>query len=177
MLNDNSLVQFFNDPTKLKLQEIRKPVKVDHASWNVFTIGFMGKNLEKFDHIIRKHKISVLIDVRRYPNTHRSGWAKRENLKYFILNYTYLLYTWEKIFAPPKTLLRKYKKTQNWREYVKVYVRYINNSQTKEKFMDILQDRACFLCAEKEPDQCHRRLLVERMKDWLRLNYEIIHLT
>lgn len=46
----------------------------------IFTIGHSNRNIEEFLTLLKKNKIEVLIDVRRFPSSKKFPWFNKENL-------------------------------------------------------------------------------------------------
>ena len=51
---------------------------------NIYSIGFTQKSAEKFFKLISENNIQTLIDVRLNNTSQLSGFAKRDDLKYFL---------------------------------------------------------------------------------------------
>jgi len=128
----------------------------------IFTIGFTQKTAEQFFTLLKENGIKMLVDTRLNNKSQLAGFAKGTDLKYFLKEILGIEYSYRPDFAPTKELLQGYRKNKiSWGEYEEIYVdiikkrRKLENSNLKEF------DKACFLCSEHEPDQCHRRLLAE----------------
>jgi uncharacterized protein (DUF488 family) len=51
---------------------------------NIYTIGFTKKSAESFFSLIKKNEISTLIDVRLNNVSQLAGFAKKDDLKFFL---------------------------------------------------------------------------------------------
>lgn len=79
-------------------------------------------------------------------------------------------------FAPTKEILDAYKKKDiGWDEYVKRFSGLIIERKIENKITADELNNACFLCSEPTPEQCHRRLVAEYLKEKLG-DIEIKHL-
>jgi uncharacterized protein (DUF488 family) len=144
--------------------------------FKLFTIGFTKKSADHFIELLKKHKVSKLVDIRINNTSQLAGFAKGPDLEYFVNTILNIPYIHIKDFAPTKELLKDYRaKKINWIEYQKIFIQLIEKRKILQKY-DISQfDHACFLCSEESPDECHRRLLAEYFKE-KKGDVEIIHL-
>lgn len=142
----------------------------------LFTIGFTKKNAEKFFTILRDAGVKRLIDVRLNNVSQLAGFAKRDDLAFFLKELCNCDYKHMPNFAPTKEILNAYKKKEiDWDEYVKRFSKLIVERKLENKITTKELSNACFLCSEPTPEQCHRRLVAEYLKEKLG-NIEIKHL-
>ena len=83
--------------------------------------------------------------------------------------------------APPASLLDRYGRDKDWPAYVRDFEELVLASADAKRSMTELLARSgtemlALLCLEQTPQQCHRRLVAERMQD-LDPSLELIHLT
>jgi uncharacterized protein (DUF488 family) len=142
----------------------------------LYTIGFTKKSAKQFFELLKKNKVSKLVDIRINNVSQLAGFAKGTDLEYFVKQILKIPYIHIKDFAPTKELLKDYQgKKINWTEYQKIFTQLIEKRNIIKKY-DISQfNNACFLCSEELPDECHRRLLVEYFKE-KNGNIDIFHL-
>ncbi len=139
----------------------------------LYTIGFNGKSAREFFTILKRSGVRKIIDVRLYPSTQNSGFARAQDLAFFLSVLCHIDYEHRKEFAPTAKLLKDYKEGRiGWAEYVE---QYQNICQARRFTLTPDMDGCCFLCAEPKPEQCHRRLLAEYLAKQGD-NVEIIHL-
>jgi uncharacterized protein (DUF488 family) len=50
----------------------------------IYTIGFTQKSAERFFGLLTSHGILRLIDIRLHPNSQLAGFAKQDDLAYFL---------------------------------------------------------------------------------------------
>ena len=143
---------------------------------NLYTIGFTKKTAEDFFNLLTKNNVKRLIDIRLNNKSQLAGFAKGEDLKFFLNNIGQIEYKYMIEFAPTDSLLEGYRKKQiSWEEYEKQYNKLlIERDVLKNKDISIF-DNACLLCSEEKPDYCHRRLLAEYLRD-LNKDIKIVHL-
>lgn len=139
----------------------------------LYTIGYAGKTAQEFFTILKKAGVQKVMDVRLYPSTKDSGFAKSKDLAFFLQVLCRIPYEHRKEFAPTAALLKGYKDgTVGWSDYEEQY-RHI--CQARKFMLTPDMDGACFLCSEPTADKCHRRLLVECLAKQMS-DVNIIHL-
>ena len=73
-------------------------------------------------------------------------------------------------------LAKWHKQEITWAEYDKIYIKLLKERDVLRKYGIKQFDGACFLCSEETTENCHRRLLVEYMKNHSTEDIRIIHL-
>lgn len=144
----------------------------------IFTIGFTQKSAREFFNKIKENKIDLLLDIRLNNVSQLSGFAKGKDLEYFLKEICHCEYAHDEMFAPTKILLDNYRtKKVSWIEYEKVFVEILKTRPIIERFNKIYGkfNNICLLCTEPTPEQCHRRLVAEYLKEHIE-NIEIIHI-
>ncbi len=132
---------------------------------NIFTIGFTKKSAEEFFETLKKNKVKKVIDIRLNNKSQLAGFAKGRDLKYLLKEIADIEYLYKPEYAPSKELLKGYRNKEiSWEEYEKIYIEILNS----RKIMDDIEwekiEEVCFLCSEKLPNKCHRRLIAEYLK-------------
>ena len=114
----------------------------------------------------------------RLNNTSQlAGFAKRDDLKFFLREVCGADYHQEPILAPTKEILDAYKKKKiSWEEYETRYVGLLTERAAENVVERRLFDEpAVLLCSESGPEQCHRRLAAEYLSSkWG--GVEVVHL-
>lgn len=143
----------------------------------LYTIGFTKKSAERFFTLIKENGVKRLIDVRISNNSQLAGFAKGKDLAFFTKEICSIPYQYIVDFAPTKELLDQWHKQEvDWEDYVKIYNDLLKNRNILHKY-DVKQfDKACFLCSEETPENCHRRLLVEYLQRHSNEEISIRHL-
>ncbi|MCC6189850.1 MAG: DUF488 domain-containing protein [Anaerolineales bacterium] len=132
----------------------------------LYTIGFTQKTAEDFFARLRAHGVQRLVDIRLNPHGQLAGFAKQEDLPYFLNALAGgCQYTCLPLLAPTKAILKDYRGSGDWSTYVSRFEALMD-----ERNVPAALDRGlfegevcCLLCSEAEPDQCHRRLVAERL--------------
>ena len=130
-----------------------------------YTIGFTKKSAEQFFNLLRDNHVKQLIDVRISNSSQLAGFAKGKDLEFFLKEICHIPYKQVIDFAPTKELLDKWHKQEvSWTEYETIYTSILKERDILRKHGIQQFDGSCFLCSEETPENCHRRLLVEYMK-------------
>lgn len=141
------------------------------------TIGFSKKSLRQFIKLLKESGVTDLIDVRLNNTSQLSGYAKKDDLQY-IMELVGINYFHDISLAPSDELLEGYKKKKiSWTEYERRYIDILNNRNINQQVNRIIDNRVvCFLCSEDKPERCHRRLLVNYLKENSSETIDIKHL-
>lgn len=140
------------------------------------TIGFSKKSLRDFTAALQHHKVDRVIDTRLQNTSQLAGYAKKEDLAY-VLELLNIDYLHELSLAPTEELLKAIKQKEiPWAEFEKTFVDLLAERKVEEKIEEWLGDKVpCFMCSEEKPHHCHRKLVVEYLKEF-DSRIEIVHL-
>ena len=144
----------------------------------IFTIGFTKKGAERFFGLLEDAEVERLLDVRLRNRSQLAGFAKRDDLRFFLDQLLDIDYEHSEVLAPTEELLNA------WRDDEIVWQTY------EDRFWELLNERAVeteldsgsfekltvLLCSEHEPDHCHRRIVAEYLDEEWR-GVDITHLT
>lgn len=143
----------------------------------IFTIGFTGSTAENFFSRLRNAGVKKVIDTRLWADTQLSGFAKKRDLPFLLQSLSGSAYEHKIDLAPSENILKDFKdKKIQWPEYEDRYLQLLHDRHIAEKLSADEVADTCFLCAEKTPHHCHRRLLAEYLQREWRIAMEIIHL-
>ena len=142
----------------------------------LYTIGFTQKSLRQFVSLLREADVDGIMDVRRNNTSQLAGYAKRDDLA-FILETFGIGYLEEPRLAPTTELLDRYHRDHDWAAYVPDFAAILAEQPLAAIYDEIALrfERPCLLCAEPDPDRCHRRLVAEAFAR-LHPDLEIHHL-
>ena len=134
---------------------------------HVLTIGFTKKTAEQFFDLLKGVGIRRVLDVRLNNVSQLAGFSKREDLRYFLRAICSAEYVHEPLLAPTKEILNDYRgKKGSWQVYERRFLALMRERRIEEKL-----DRSIFaiptvlLCSEPTPDPCHRRLVLEYLRN------------
>ena len=128
----------------------------------LFTIGFTKKTAETFFTKLRTAGVKRLIDVRLNNVSQLAGFAKRDDLAYFLKEICHCHYRHEPRLAPTKEILDGYKKKEmDWGTYERRFLELLERRHAKQLVTSDELRESCLLCSEPTPANCHRRLVAE----------------
>jgi len=129
----------------------------------VYTIGFTKKTAEQFFEILKKESIRRLVDVRLNNVSQLAGFAKRDDLRYFLREICRAEYVHEPLLAPTQEMLDKYKKKKGpWAEYEQEFLALMSERKVEERLnRSMFSAPTVLLCSEPTAEHCHRRLVLE----------------
>lgn len=132
---------------------------------NLFTIGFTKKSAEYFFRTLSDSGVKKLIDTRLNNVSQLAGFAKKDDLRYFLKEICDIEYIHAPEFAPTQDMLDEYKKvTHDWKTYEKKFIKLITRRRIEQYYSSADLRDACLLCSEDRPHHCHRRLVAEYLK-------------
>lgn len=131
----------------------------------LFTIGFTKTNAENFFARLSKAGVRALVDVRLNNVSQLSGFAKRDDLRYFARAICGIPYTHRPELAPTAEMLGEYRASKDgWKNYADKFLALM--AQRKIEDIDRASlDGACLLCSEDKSHHCHRRLIAEYLRE------------
>lgn len=142
----------------------------------IYTIGFTRKSAEEFFSRLSGAKVERLIDVRLNNVSQLAGFAKKEDLRYFLQAICGIDYLHCLDLAPTQEILDSYKKKQaDWSVYERNFIKLLEDRKAENLLPLNLLKNACLMCSETEPLHCHRRLVAEYFCR-KHVNFEIVHL-
>lgn len=142
----------------------------------IFTIGFTKKSAEQFFTKLRDSGATRIVDVRLNNVSQLAGFAKKNDLKFFLREICGMDYVHVPLLAPTQDLLDGYKKKGGrWLDYERGFLELMKSRQIEESIPKDTIAESCLLCSEETPNQCHRRLVAEYLNQrWG--DVKIIHL-
>ncbi len=131
----------------------------------VFTIGFAGKKARDFFGALAEAEVRRVIDVRLNNVSQLAGFTKRDDLKYFLEVIAGIDYVHLPELAPDRELLKAYRdESVDWAGYERVFLRLMAERHAERLLRPEQIEMACLLCSEAAPDRCHRRLVLEYLR-------------
>jgi len=142
----------------------------------LFTIGFTKKTAQRFFQLLRASGAKRVVDVRLNNVSQLAGFAKKDDLAFFLKEICAMEYVHVPTLAPTQEMLDEYKKQRgDWKTYEDRFLALMRQRRIEETLpRDVVAD-GCLLCSEDKPHYCHRRLVAEYLKQhWG--DVDIIHL-
>lgn len=134
----------------------------------LYTIGFTRKSAAEFFTLLKEAQVRQVLDVRLQNTSQLAGFAKRDDLIFFLDAILGASYRHLPEFAPSKDILVDFKKGAiDWGTYEARYKALITQRNAVNALKHCDLDHACLLCSEHEPQQCHRSLAAEHIRQAL----------
>jgi uncharacterized protein (DUF488 family) len=131
----------------------------------IFTIGFTQKSAETFFGLLRQPGLVRLVDVRLNNVSQLAGFAKKNDLRFFVEAINGIAYSHLPELAPSAALLQDYKSAGgDWSMYEKQFMALMAERDVESSTPRSLLDGGCLLCSEASPAHCHRRLVAEYLQ-------------
>lgn len=140
----------------------------------LYTLGHSNRTKGEFREVLTSWQIELLVDVRRYPQSRRYPWFNQGNLEDRLersgIEYTHLPevggFRDEPDDIEPDQVGGLPSK---WR----AYGHYMSTDQYRNAIGELMDmatqiSPAAIMCAEREPDQCHRQFICDvfALSDW-----------
>lgn len=143
----------------------------------LYTIGFTKKSAERFFTLLQENGVERVLDIRLRPDGQLAGFAKQDDLAYFLSRLVNCEYRHLPILAPTDEIIDDYRKDGDWNKYVRRFEALMDERGVPDSLeRHLFEERVCcLLCSEAMPDKCHRRLVAERLgREWP--GTEVVHL-
>ncbi len=141
------------------------------------TIGFTKKPASRFFELLKQSKAKRVVDVRLNNVSQLAGFAKKDDLAYFLREVCDIDYVHLPQLAPTAEMLEAYKKQGgSWSDYERRFLALLHERRVETSVPRELIADGCLLCSEDKPHHCHRRLVAEYLKShWG--DVEVAHLS
>lgn len=131
----------------------------------IFTIGVAGKKAEEFFPLLAQNGVERVVDIRLHNTSQLAGYAKRDDLRYFLRVIINAAYVYVPELAPSGDLFEGMRsKKVNWDVFTREYLDLLAERRVEDILEPHMMDKACLLCSEASPRQCHRRLAAEYLQ-------------
>ncbi|MEM0480987.1 MAG: DUF488 domain-containing protein [Candidatus Aenigmatarchaeota archaeon] len=125
----------------------------------VYTIGHSNRSIEEFLEILKKYRIKMIIDVRRFPFSKKFPWFNKEKLKKYLEKENIEYLHFEKLGGFRKEGYRNFIKTEEFRNAL-------------EELKSLIKESSAIMCSEKFWFRCHRRFIAKELS---KNGYKVIH--
>ena len=144
---------------------------------DIYTIGFTKKKAEYFFEKLKSAGVKRVVDVRLNNVSQLAGFAKKDDLIYFLKELGGIDYVHFPELAPTKDILDAYKKQKgDWATYEMKFIELMERRHIENKIPKEVLNEGCLLCSEDKPHHCHRRLVAEYLSKKWGEEVEITHL-
>ncbi len=145
----------------------------------LFTIGSTKKTAEKFFTLLTCAGVRRILDVRANGASQLNGWAKTPDIAFLLKAVADVDYVRLPVLAPPPEVRAlhpgKSGDTATWMAYREAFLAYLMERRVECSVPLELLDRGCVLCSEHDPEQCHRSLVAEYLREKLG-DIKVVHL-
>jgi uncharacterized protein (DUF488 family) len=143
----------------------------------LYTIGFTMKSAQRFFGLLAEYGVDRVVDIRLRPGGQLSGFAKGNDLAWFLDRLNGCNYVHLPELAPSVEIFNAWRQDHDWHSYVKRFEALMDERGIPDALdqASFGSQASCLLCSEPTPEQCHRRLVAERLaRAWP--DVEIVHL-
>jgi uncharacterized protein (DUF488 family) len=131
-------------------------------SMDVTTIGFTKTTAENFFGRIRAAGVKRVLDVRLHNTSQLAGFAKSDDLAYFLETICGTGYRHEPLLAPTEAIMTDFKKNKgDWNVFRSDFMDLMAEREIQHHLKPESFDGSCLLCSEDRPHQCHRALVCD----------------
>lgn len=133
----------------------------------IYTIGFTQTTAEHFFGRLKAANVERLLDVRLNNSSQLAGFAKAQDLPFFLRELLGARYEHDPRLAPTQDLLDDYKKRKgDWSTYERVFLQLMAQRQIERALAPAEFDvPTALLCSEATAEHCHRRLVCEYLAE------------
>ena len=133
---------------------------------DVTTIGFTKTSASGFFERIKGAGVKKVVDVRLHNTSQLAGFAKADDLAYFLREICGVDYVHQPVLAPTDDILKAYKRDRgDWAVYQERFMNLMAERTIERRLLPASFEGACLLCSENRPHHCHRRLVCEYLND------------
>lgn len=143
---------------------IRRLKKYHRDETGIVTVGYEGKNIDKFLMLLIKNKIGKVIDVRKNAFSMKYGFSK--NQLSAALNKLGISY----IHLPELGIESAKRNNLSQKGYTDLFNNYAIELAEKEAILDNIKslaqnEKIALMCFEAEASDCHRNMIAQRFRD------------
>ena len=132
----------------------------------VATIGFTQSTAEHFFERLIGAGVRKVVDVRLHNTSQLAGFAKADDLAWFLRRLGGIDYVHAPLLAPTEAMLKGYRKEKRgWDEYERQFRALMRERRVEDQFNPEALDGSCLLCSEPTPHRCHRRLVCDYLNE------------
>jgi len=143
----------------------------------LMTIGYESLSPAEFFGILRRCKVSMVVDVRELPISRRVGFAKSAlaaGLAENGIKYVHML-----ALGCPRDVRHAYREDGDWARYTRAFKNHLEiQLAALEQLSGLMkEERCCLLCFEEDYNFCHRSFVAERVAPLAEAPVRVYHLT
>ncbi|MDX9860516.1 MAG: DUF488 domain-containing protein [Rhodospirillales bacterium] len=136
------------------------------APATLFTIGFTKTTAEGFFDRLLTAGVKTVVDVRLHNTSQLAGFAKADDLAFFLGKIGGIRYVHEPLLAPTEAIMKAFKKEKgDWETFQRQFLDLMARRRIEDRLAPAGLDGACLLCSEDKPHRCHRRLVCDYLNE------------
>ena len=131
----------------------------------LYTMGYEGLDDRRFLANLSHHGIDVVVDVRKLPLSRKKGFSKTALKE--MLNGGNIEYVNFQDLGAPKEIRDELFQSGNYNRFFKKYLNCIADKNDLIEDIHSLIDsgkNVLLLCFERNPEQCHRKVVADQIK-------------
>lgn len=142
----------------------------------LFTVGYEGTNIESFIDNLRANSISCILDVRALPLSRKRGFSKTQLAARLMREQISYIHLPE--LGTPKNIRDTLKSTHDYTTFFEKMEKYLagRKDAIKEAYNHVRSVRCCLMCFERLAEQCHRKIVAEKIRTTNRDDIQITHI-
>jgi uncharacterized protein (DUF488 family) len=165
-LSEDNLIDYVyrTYPEKTIFSKIRKMEHYCRDETGITTIGYEGKNIDKFLSLLIENKIQTLIDVRKNSYSMKYGFSKNQ------LNSTLEKLGISFLHIPQLGIESEQRQNLTRSGFEKLFKEYAQTLGEKQEYLNTVttisqQRKVVLMCFEAQPSDCHRGVIAERLRN------------
>lgn len=127
----------------------------------VYTIGYAGREISNFVKIMKDHRVTAVVDVRRFPKSKDSAFEKERLNNILASNGIKYIFLGESLGGFVKGGYEQYMKTPKFKDGFSILLGLID------------KEVVAMMCKERNVKHCHRRFISNLLQD---LGFDVQHI-
>jgi uncharacterized protein (DUF488 family) len=127
-----------------------------------YSLGYEGISLDRYVEILKENEITAVVDVRETPWSHKRGFSKKPLSER--LEAEGIFYLHVKSAGNPS---RNRKMGLPQHSVIELYKEHLDaNPSCLDQIYNLIKSlpgAVCLLCFEREPSDCHRKVILDRI--------------
>lgn len=133
---------------------------------NIYTVGFTKKSACYFFERVCGSGAVRIVDIRINNTSQLAGFAKRDDLAYFLETICGMSYVHLPVLAPTRDMLDRYRKGGvDWGWFESGFLNLMKERAIEEVVSPEVLEDSCLLCTEDSAQYCHRRLVADYLSE------------
>ncbi len=157
--------------TGLEELEAAEPVEIEFLG----SVGYQQTKWADFVGMLRQQRIQLVVDVREVNFSYRPEYSKtlEKRLRRYGIRYLHM-----PSLGAPKEIRGRHELGKNDKQFMAAYARHLgkNPEAIAELLPQLKGKRACLLCYEANPEQCHRLVIAQEIARRARVAEPVIDL-